>query len=75
MAQEKCFADTVISKAVEQISPGSHLDDKDYSLIRSVFRNAGGSWEKFVSGDIGHVRLLKETVKVWVARDAAADKR
>lgn len=72
MAEEtKCFADTVISKIVNQMSEGKTVTDKDCALVRNVFRKAGGSWERIVLGDVDHIRLLKETIKVWVTRHAS----
>lgn len=68
------FANEVIQRVAKQVDPAVTLREEDYDLIRDTFRKAGGSWVSLVQGDLVTVQLLKNTVKVWIARNAKASK-
>lgn len=64
------FADRVITKIVGQTKPDLVLKKSDLELIRETFRASGGKWFNVVQGDLDHIRLLKETAKVWIENHA-----
>lgn len=62
----KVFSNKVIRLLIKNMGPGNLVvNPDDYMAIRVAFRRIGGSWEKFSSGDIQHINLLKAVVKKW----------
>jgi hypothetical protein len=60
------FANRIIRQLVDHmISDDIMLEDPDFDVLRKVFRQCGGVWEKFLNGDPLHNELLKTVVTVW----------
>ena len=60
------FANKVIRQMVQHmVAEDMVIDRKDYIAIRVVFRKCGGSWTKFVDGDLLQFKLLKEVITSW----------
>lgn len=60
------FANRVIRQLVDHMVSGDMvLEDPDFDVLRKVFRQCGGIWEKFLNGDPLHNELLKTVVTVW----------
>ena len=45
------------------------IKPEDYTALRKVFRQCGGSWEKLASGDQLHLELLKTILTSWGQMD------
>jgi hypothetical protein len=52
------FADNLLGSDVVALP-------NDYTIIRTAFRYAGGSWESVTLGDIVQIRLLEEIILAW----------
>lgn len=64
--QPLVFANRVIRQLVDHmVGPQFVTDETDFQIIRGVFRSAGGSWEKFLNGDLQSNELLKNSVIAW----------
>lgn len=59
------FANRVIKQFVDHLVGGKELSNKDYQVIRLIFRKGGGSWSELVNGNIQHLLLLEKVVTVW----------
>jgi len=60
------FANKVIRQMIQHmVSEDMVIDRKDYLAIRVVFRKCGGSWAKFVDGDLPQFKLLKDVITSW----------
>jgi len=60
------FANKVIRQMIQHmVAEDMVIDQKDYLAIRLVFRKCGGSWVKFVGGDLPQFEILKEVITSW----------
>lgn len=60
------FAHRVIRQLVDHLLGTEYLtEDPDFKSIRLAFRNKGGSWEKFLNGDLKQNKLLQDIVSAW----------
>lgn len=63
------LANKVIRQIVDHIfSDDMIVEPCDYTIIRVVFRQLGGSWEALVDGDPGVINKLIQAISVWGAR-------
>jgi hypothetical protein len=64
--QPKVLANKVIRQLVQHMVSGQlELSWEDYTAIRVVFRQCGGSWDQLIQGNIQTVELLKTIVTAW----------
>ena len=64
----KILANWVIKQMVEHmLADAPKLEGKDYLVIRTVFRSAGGEWSAITGGDTKALDLLKNIVTAWGA--------
>lgn len=64
----KVMANWIISQMVDHmLADAPELTGKDYMVIRTVFRSAGGEWSEITGGDTKSLDLLKEVVTAWGA--------
>jgi hypothetical protein len=64
--QPAVFANKVICQMIQHmVAEDMVIDRKDYLAIRVVFRKCGGSWAKFVDGDLPQFKLLKDVITAW----------
>jgi len=62
----KILANRVIKQMVEHmLADAPELEGKDYMVLRTVFRSAGGEWSAITYGDTKHLDLLKDIVTAW----------
>lgn len=67
--QPLAFADIVIQRLVNNLfGAEKSVEQKDYALIRGVFRQHQGSWEQILKGDMKHITLLEQIVTQWGQR-------
>lgn len=60
------FANRIIRQLTDHmVGEDVALEDKDFEVIRVVFRWCQGSWEKFLGGNPVHTELLKKIVTAW----------
>lgn len=60
------FSHQVIRQLVDHmVGPDFVVDEQDFLSMRLAFRQKGGSWEKFIAGDLQHNNLLKDVVVAW----------
>jgi hypothetical protein len=60
------FSHRIIRQLVDHLLGEDFItEDSDFKSIRLVFRNKGGSWEKFLNGDLQHNKLLQDVVSAW----------
>jgi hypothetical protein len=60
------FSHRVILQLVAHMVGGDIVvEEPDFLGIRMAFRQNGGSWEKFISGDTIHNNILKDVVVAW----------
>jgi len=64
---EAGLKDTTAYKIVRQITdhiygPDEKLSSKDFVQLYSMYRSAGGSWEKLMDGDIGCVKIIEDVL-------------
>jgi hypothetical protein len=60
------FANKVIRQMIQHmVAEDMVVDRKDYLAIRVVFRKCGGSWAKFVDGELPQFELLKSVITSW----------
>lgn len=60
------FADRIIQQIIEHSMGGEYLlTEMDFLSMRMVFRNSGGSWERYLNGDTRQHELLQNVVKAW----------
>jgi len=67
MDKEVGLKDTTAYKIVRQITdhiygPDEKISSEDFAHLYKSYRNAGGSWEKLMSGDIGCVKIIEEVL-------------
>lgn len=62
----KILANWIIKQMVEHmLADAPELESKDYMVIRTVFRSAGGQWSLITGGDTKVLELLKNIVSAW----------
>lgn len=60
------FSHRVIRQLVDHLLGEDFItEDEDFKAIRMVFRSKGGSWEKFLNGDLQQNKLLQDIVSAW----------
>lgn len=60
------FSHRVIRQLVDHLLGEDFLtEEEDFKSIRMVFRDRGGSWEKFLNGDLQQNKLLQDVVSAW----------
>ena len=60
------FANQVIRKFVDNLLGQDMIVlPEDYLAIRTAFRSARGEWEEVKNGNLGHIQMLTNIVKVW----------
>jgi hypothetical protein len=60
------FSHRIIRQLVDHLLGEDFVtEDVDFKSIRLVFRERGGSWEKFMNGDMKHNKLLEDVVSAW----------
>lgn len=65
-ARPKLLANSVIKQMTEHmLADAPDLTGKDYMVIRTVFRSAGGEWAALTLGDTEQLDLLKSIVAAW----------
>jgi hypothetical protein len=64
-------ADFIFIKDLCGVSPSVDA----LSVITSVFKKAGGSWEQVFKGSVRDVQLLKKVLKVAIAKGLVKDKK
>lgn len=67
--QPLAFADIVIQRLVNNLfGAEKSVEQKDYTLMRGVFRQHQGSWEQILKGNMKHILLLERIVTQWGQR-------
>lgn len=62
----KLLANRVIQQVVDHmLADAPRLEAKDFMVVRTVFRSAGGAWENITRGDTKALGLLKDIVTAW----------
>ncbi len=62
----KLMANRVIQQMVDHmLADAPRLEGKDFLVVRTVFRSAGGEWARVADGDTKHLGLLKKVVTAW----------
>lgn len=62
------FANRVFQHLVQHlVGEDAIMLPQDYMTMRLVFRTCTGSWERVLTGDIVHLRLLAAIVTAWGA--------
>ena len=65
------FANRVIRQfADNMLGAGTEIQDRDFQVIRIVFRYLGGSWLALMGGDIKQLTLLESLIQGWGAKRA-----
>lgn len=60
------FADRIVRQLIDHMASSDLVtEEKDFNVIRSVFRNCGGNWERVLNGDPLQNELLKSVVTAW----------
>lgn len=60
------FSNRIIRQLIDHmIGEDTVTEDLDFKSMRLVFRSCGGSWEKFMNGDILNNELLQKIVTAW----------
>lgn len=60
------FANRIIRQLADHmLGEDMVTDDTDFNVMRSVFRQCGGSWERVLNGDPVHNELIKTVVTMW----------
>lgn len=60
------FSHRIIRQLVDHlIGEDVITEDQDFLSLRMVFKSRGGSWEKFLNGDIQQNKLLQDIVSAW----------
>jgi hypothetical protein len=60
------FSHRIIRQLVDHLLGEDFLtEDEDFKALRMVFRSRGGSWEKFLNGDLQQNKLLQDIVSAW----------
>jgi hypothetical protein len=60
------FSNRIIRQLIDHmIGEDTVTEDIDFKSMRFVFRSCGGSWEKFMNGDILNNELLQKIVTAW----------
>lgn len=60
------FANRVLRRFVDNLFGGKvEVIPQDYTVMRVVFRNLGGSWEQILHGNIEHCKLVVRVVQSW----------
>jgi len=60
------FSNRIIRQLIDHmIGENTITEDIDFKSMRVVFRACGGSWEKFMNGDILNNELLQKIVTAW----------
>jgi DNA topoisomerase I len=60
------FSNRIIRQLIDHmIGEDTITEDIDFKSMRIVFRECGGSWEKFMNGDILNNELLQKIVTAW----------
>jgi hypothetical protein len=60
------FSNRIIRQLIDHmIGEDTVTEDIDFKSMRLVFRSCGGSWEKFMNGDILNNELLQKIVTAW----------
>lgn len=60
------MANRVIQQVVDHmLADAPRLEGKDFMVVRTVFRAAGGTWEDLTRGDTKSLGLLKDIVTAW----------
>lgn len=74
--QPKLMANKVIQQLVDHMLAGvPPLEGKDFMVIRTVFRSAGGAWASIANGDTKHFGLLKDIVTAWANQRGPAKQK
>jgi len=66
--EPKITANRVIKQMIDHSGADLEVTAQDYSMIRIVFRNQGGSWEKVIKGDSEALQLLSSVVASWATQ-------
>ena len=62
------FANRVLRRFVNNLYGASvYVLPEDYTMMRVVFRNLGGSWEQVSQGDIEQCKTVVRIVQSWGA--------
>jgi hypothetical protein len=60
------FSNRIIRQLVDHLLGEDFItEDEDFKALRMVFRSRGGSWEKFLNGDLQQNKLLQDIVSAW----------
>lgn len=62
----KILANRVIQQMVDHMfADAPPMTTKDFMVVRTVFRSAGGGWQGLTNGDTKELDLLKSIVTSW----------
>ena len=62
----KVFANRMIQMIISHsLGEETVVEPNDYLVIRTAFRNLGGSWEQINLGSPKHLAALKQVVMAW----------
>lgn len=60
------FSNRIIRQLVDHLLGEDFItEDLDFKSMRLVFRERGGSWEKFMNGDVQQNKILQDVVSAW----------
>ena len=60
------FANRIIRQFVDHLlGSDRQVSQRDFQVIRLVFRRGGGAWEDLYGGDVKHLVLLENVIKSW----------
>jgi hypothetical protein len=60
------FGDRIIRQLVDHmVAEDTITEEADFKVMKLVFRQSGGLWEKLINGDPVHNELLKTVVTTW----------
>jgi hypothetical protein len=60
------FANRVIRQFVDNMfGAGKEISDRDYMVLRVVFRHTGGSWTQLIQGDVRQLTVLEKLIQTW----------
>lgn len=62
------LANRIIKQFSDHLLAGAaNPEDRDYQVMRVVFRRLGGNWQAVYNGDIQQIKMLEKVVTGWGA--------
>lgn len=62
----KVFANRMIQMIIDHsLGEDTVVEPNDYLVIRTAFRNLGGTWEQIMLGNDQTINALKQVVSAW----------